>query len=311
MTARHVLITGGAGFIGSNLADAFLARDWRVSVIDNFVTGERANVDARVELIEGDLRDAKTLDVIDRLKPDVISHQAAQVDVRISVADPAADAETNILASIRLLQKAKEAGVSRFVFASSGGAIYGEPVIAPQPESHPAMPLSPYGCAKLTVEHYMHYFREVQRLNTIALRYANVYGPRQSAKGEAGVVAIFANRLLHGEEVTINGSGEQTRDFVYVGDVVAANVAVAENAALEGPFNVGTGVEITINELSSRMAAIVGVSSEAQHGPGKAGEQMRSVLDARKLRELAKLGEPVAIDDGLRKTIDWFRLHTR
>jgi len=302
----HVVVTGGAGFIGSHLADAYLERGWRVTIVDDFSTGVRENVNRRAELIEGDLREAKTIDAIAALKPDVISHHAAQIDVRQSVADPAADAETNIVASVRLLQAAADAGVKRFLFASTGGAIYGEPVAVPQNESHPLAPLSPYGCAKLAVEHYLHYFRVVQRLPSVALRYGNVYGPRQSAHGEAGVIAIFAERLLAGRDVTIHGSGGQTRDFVYVADVVRANLA-ATDAEWEGSFNVGTGIETSVNALYDEMAALTATKRPAHHGPAKAGEQMRSVLDGSALRARAKLPEPIALRDGLRQTVAWFR----
>jgi UDP-glucose 4-epimerase len=304
---RHILITGGAGFIGSHIADAFLARGWRVSAIDNLVTGDRRNVDPRVDFREADLRDLETMRLLDEMRPDVVAHQAAQVDVRTSVRDPATDAEINVVAALRLLQKSLDTGVKRFLFASTGGAVYGDPVYAPQDEAHPARPVSPYGCAKLAVEQYMYYFREVHGLATTALRYANVYGPRQSPHGEAGVIAIFADRMLRGEEVTINGTGEQTRDYVFVDDIVAANVAVIERDDLAGPFNVGTGVETDVNQLHAAMAEILGVTKPAKHGEAKAGEQMRSVLDGSALRKAAGLGEPVRFEDGLRRTLDWFR----
>ena len=304
---RHILITGGAGFIGSHLAEAFLDRGWRVSIIDNLSTGDRRNVPSQADFHEGDLRDPRTLELLDTLRPDAVAHQAAQVDVRISVRDPGGDAESNVVASVRLMQKCLDAGVKRVLFASTGGAIYGEPVFAPQDESHPTAPMSPYGCAKLAVEHYMRYFRDVQGLAATALRYGNVYGPRQSPHGEAGVVAIFADRILRGEEVTINGSGEQTRDFVYVGDVVAANVALAERDDLRGPYNVGTGVETSVNQLHAAMAEVLGDPRPARRGEAKAGEQMRSVLDGSALRQAAGLAEPVALREGLGKTLEWFR----
>jgi UDP-glucose 4-epimerase len=304
---KHILITGGAGFIGSHLADAFLARGWRVSIIDNLSTGVRRNLNPQAAFHEADLRDPKTADLLDELKPDVIAHQAAQIDVRISVRDPAMDAEINVVSSLRLLQKAQQIGVRRVLFASTGGAIYGEPLEVPQTENHRLLPLSPYGCAKLSVEHYMEYFREVHGMSTVALRYANVYGPRQNAHGEAGVIAIFANKMLRGEDVTINGNGEQTRDFVYVRDVVAANVAVAEREELTGAFNVGTGIETDINVLHAMMARGLGIDRPAHHGPAKAGEQLRSVLDGSKLRSVAGLGEPVKLEEGLRETLAWFR----
>jgi len=303
--SQHILVTGGAGFIGSHIAGAFLARGWRVSIIDNLSTGNRANVPQAAAFIEADLRDPNTMSVLDELRPDVVCHQAAQVDVRTSVRDPASDAETNILASLRLLQKSLDAGVKRFLFASTGGAIYGEPLEVPQTEQHPRMPLSPYGCAKLAVEHYLDYYREVHGMATVALRYANVYGPRQSAHGEAGVVAIFANRMLRGDEVTINGSGEQTRDYTFVGDVVAANLAAVDRE-LSGAFNVGTGIETSVNELHAIMASAIGTTRPPHHAPPKTGEQMRSVLDGTRLRGIAGLPPPVPLRDGLTSTLEWF-----
>ncbi|HWS71453.1 MAG TPA: NAD-dependent epimerase/dehydratase family protein [Thermoanaerobaculia bacterium] len=303
---KHVLVTGGAGFIGSHLVDAYLARGWRVSIIDDLSTGVRANVNPAAEFHEADLADPAAMAIVERIRPDVISHHAAQIDVRKSVADPAFDAMANIVASIRLLHKAHELGVERVLFASSGGALYGEPVIAPQPESHPALPLSPYGCAKLSVEHYLHYFREVHGLESVALRYANVYGPRQNAHGEAGVVAIFANRLLAGEPVTINGTGEQQRDFVFVSDVVRANMAASE-IAMSGAYNVGTGVETSVNEIYALMTSILGIDREPIHAPAKAGEQLRSVIDATKLRDAAGIDGFVPLRDGMETTLAWFR----
>jgi len=308
--SRHVLVTGGAGFIGSHLADSFLKRGDRVSIIDNLSTGDLRNLNPSAEFHEADLREERTMELVRSLKPDVVSHHAAQIDVRHSVADPAVDAEINIVATIRLLQASLDAGVKRFVFASTGGAIYGEPVTAPQDEEHPAHPLSPYGCAKLAVEHYMHYFREIHGLSTVALRYANIYGPRQNSKGEAGVIAIFADRLLHGGEVTINGDGEQTRDYVFVDDVVRANMAVCDDLSLAGPFNVGSGVESSVNELYRQLAAAAGVDRDARHGAAKAGEQRRSVLDGSRLRAIAKLPEPLVLSEGLRQTVEWFRSST-
>jgi len=285
--SRHVLVTGGAGFIGSHLVDAYVERGWRVTVVDNLSTGDRRNLNPRAEFVEADIREVNLAGI----RPDVVNHHAAQMDVRRSVADPVFDADVNVIGSVRLLQQAVDIGVKRFIFASTGGAIYGEPLFAPQTEQHPTNPLSPYGCAKLAVEHYMNYFRVVHGLPTIALRYANVYGPRQNSKGEAGVIAIFAGKKLRGERATIIGEGEQTRDFVYVGDVVAANMMGTESNDA-GPINVGTGVETSINRLASMM----GIG--AVHGPGKTGEQRRSVL-------ASKLGRtPLA--DGLRQTLDWF-----
>jgi UDP-glucose 4-epimerase len=303
---KHVLITGGAGFIGSTLADAYIARGYRVTIIDNLSGSDRRNVNAQAAFHELDIRDAAAGDLIRALKPDILSHHAAQMDVRKSVEDPAADADVNVVGTLRLLEAAADAGVKRVVFASTGGAIYGEPVEGLQDESHPTGPLSPYGCAKLAVEHYLHYYRVVRGLSSAALRYANVYGPRQNAHGEAGVVAIFAGRLLASQPVTINGDGSQTRDFVYVGDVVAANIAASESD-WQGEYNVGTGIETSVNALYESLALIAEVSSPATHAPAKKGEQMRSVLDGSRLRTLAALPEPVALRDGLKTTFEWFR----
>jgi UDP-glucose 4-epimerase len=303
---KHVVVTGGAGFIGSNIADAYLARGWRVTIIDNLSGGDRRNVNPRADFHQLDIRDAAAGDLIREIKPDVINHHAAQMDVRKSVEDPAADAEVNVVGSLRILEAAVDAAVKRFLFASTGGAIYGEPVGGLQDESHPTAPLSPYGCAKLAVEHYMHYYRVVHGLSSVALRYANVYGPRQSAHGEAGVVAIFAGRLLDGQQSTINGDGTQTRDFVYVDDVVAANMA-ASDAEWQGEYNVGTGVETSVNELYASLASIAGSGLTAAHGPAKEGEQLRSVLDGSRLRKLADLPERTQLSNGLAKTFAWLR----
>jgi UDP-glucose 4-epimerase len=300
----HVLVTGGAGFIGSQLVDAYVARGWRVSVVDDLSTGDERNVNPSAELHVADIREAGEL--VARLRPDVINHHAAQMDVRVSVADPVFDAETNIIGTLHLLKAASAAGVRRFIFASSGGAIYGEPVEIPQRETHPTAPLSPYGCAKLSVEHYLHVYREVHGLPSVALRYANVYGPRQSTKGEAGVIAIFTRALLEGRTPVINGDGNQTRDYVFVEDVVRANMAVTEHE-LTGAFNVGTGIETSVNALYDGLTRAIGAAQPVQHGPAKAGEQLRSVLDGSRLREQAKLPSPVKIDEGLERTVEWFR----
>ena len=302
----HIVVTGGAGFIGSHIADAFIERGWRVTIIDDLSTGNHANVNRAATFIERDLRDSSIGKLIAELKPDVVDHHAAQIDVRKSVVDPAFDAEVNIVASLRLLQACVEANVKRFIFASTGGAIYGEPEYTPQDEDHPTQPMSPYGCAKLAVEQYMAYFRAAHRLSCVALRYANVYGPRQNPKGEAGVVAIFVERMKRGDEVTINGDGEQTRDYVYISDVVAANLAVIDDMELGGAFNVGTGVETSVNELYRELTRSFDSPAPAQHAPAKIGEQMRSVLDARKLRRAAALSDPISLRAGLERTVNAF-----
>lgn len=302
-----ILVTGGAGFIGSHLVDALLARGHEVTVVDDLSTGRRSNVSPAVRFIEGDLRDSKVGEALSKEKFDLVSHQAAQMNVRHSVSDPAWDADVNLVGALRLVEALVRGGLRNIVFASSGGAVYGEPVSVPQNEGDPAAPVSPYGCAKLAFEHYLHYYASVHDVRTVALRYANVYGPRQNEHGEAGVVAIWAKRLLRNETIFVNGSGCQTRDFVYVDDVVAANVAAIESSR-SGIFNVGTGIETSINDLAKAMrAAIAGCSSPIEHRPAKAGEQMRSVLDTERLRASFDLPNPMTLEAGLRVTIDSVR----
>lgn len=306
MRSKRILVTGGAGFIGSHIVDAYLAAGHDVTVIDNLSAGDRANLDSRAHLIVGDLQRLDVAGVLAERKIEIVNHHAAQVDLRKSVEDPAADAEVNVIASVKLIKAAADAGVQRFVFASSGGAAYGEPVDYPQTESHPIAPMSPYGCAKVSVEHYLRSFQITDGLPWVALRYANVYGPRQSAHGEAGVVAIFLSRLLAGQPAVINGDGRQTRDYVFVEDVVRANIA-ATFQDLAGPFNVGTGTETSVNQLFEQLRTLAAPQAKVTHGPAKKGEQIRSVLDGRLLRGKAKLPEPTPLEKGLATTAEWFR----
>lgn len=301
-----VLVTGGAGFIASHIVDAYVERGHEVTVVDDLSSGLRENVNPKAELIVGDLRDPKTAAGLRGRGFELLNHHAAQIDVRVSVADPAADAELNIVAALRLFQTLLADGVKKIVFASSGGAAYGEPRYTPQDEQHPVAPISPYGCAKLAIDQYLHYFRVVHGVRAASLRYGNVYGPRQRKDGEAGVIAIFAGALLDGQIPHINGTGEQTRDYVFVEDVVRANMAASE-LDVDGIFNVGTGVETSVNELYRALATALGTTAAAPHAAAKPGEQMRSVLDGSKLRKLAGLPEPVSIEEGLRRTVEWMR----
>jgi UDP-glucose 4-epimerase len=302
----RVLVTGGAGFIASHVVDAYVERGDEVTVVDDLSSGRRENVNPKARLIVADLRDQATIDALRARKFEIVNHHAAQIDVRVSVADPAADAELNVVATLRLFQAMVDDGVRKIVFASSGGAAYGEPVYAPQDEQHPLAPLSPYGCAKLAIDQYLGFFRAVHGIRAVSLRYANVYGPRQRKDGEAGVVAIFAGALLDGQTARINGSGDQTRDYVFVEDVVRANMA-ASQAEVDGIFNVGTGVETSVNEIYAAIARALGIQRHAERGPAKPGEQLRSVLDGTKLRKLAGLPQPVALSDGLATTVEWLR----
>jgi UDP-glucose 4-epimerase len=302
----RILVTGGAGFIASHVVDAYVERGHDVTVIDDMSSGRPENVNPKAELIVADLRDPQTMDKLRGRGFELLNHHAAQIDVRVSVADPAADAELNVVAALRLFQTLIDDGVKKIVFASSGGAAYGEPQYAPQDENHPVAPISPYGCAKLAIDQYLYYYRTVHGVPSISLRYGNVYGPRQRKDGEAGVVAIFAGALLDGQQARINGTGEQTRDYVFVEDVMRANMAASELHA-QGIFNVGTGVETSVNELYEAIRDAIGIDAKADHGPAKAGEQMRSVLDGSKLRTLAKLPEPVGLREGVKKTVEWLR----
>jgi UDP-glucose 4-epimerase len=302
----RVLVTGGAGFIASHVVDAYVERGHDVTVVDDLSSGLRENVNPKAELVVADLRDPKTVEGLRGRRFDLVNHHAAQIDVRVSVADPAADAELNIVAALRLFQAMVDDGVRKIVFASSGGAAYGEPQYAPQDEQHPVFPLSPYGAAKLAIDQYLGFFRHVHGIKAVSLRYGNVYGPRQRKDGEAGVIAIFAGALLDGQTPRINGTGEQTRDYVFVEDVMRANMAASE-LDLDGIFNVGTGIETSVNALYAALTRALGSDVRAEHGPAKAGEQMRSVLDGSKLRKAANLPEPVRLDEGLRRTVEWLR----
>jgi UDP-glucose 4-epimerase len=301
-----VLVTGGAGFIASHIVDAYVSRGHAVTVVDDLSSGRRENVNPKAELIVADLRDGATIDALRGRGFDIVNHHAAQIDVRVSVADPAADAELNIVAALRLFEAMRNDGVKKIVFASSGGATYGEPDYAPQDEKHPTRPVSPYGCAKLAIDQYLYFYKTVYGTKSVSLRYGNVYGPRQRKDGEAGVIAIFAGAMLDGQTPRINGDGRQTRDYVSVHDVVRANMAASEGE-LEGIYNVGTGVETSVNELFDELRRAVGFDRDAEHGPAKPGEQMRSVLDAGKVRSAGGLPPFVTLRDGIAETVAWLR----
>jgi UDP-glucose 4-epimerase len=304
-----IVVTGGAGFIGSHVVDLYVARGHEVLVVDSLVTGKRENLNRKARFLEQDILDPATADLIRREKPDVVNHHAAQMDVRKSVADPIFDAKTNILGTIALLQAAHEAGVKKFLFVSSGGAAYGEQETFPAPETHPTWPVSPYGVSKRSGELYAHFFWAEYKLPFVAFRYANVYGPRQDPHGEAGVVAIFSGRMLRGEPVTVNGDGGQTRDYVYVGDVARMSALALERDAT-GPVNVGTGIETDVNRLAALILKAAGSRSEVKHGPAKSGEQRRSVVDIRRAAEIFGWRPEISLEDGLARTVDFFRTRT-
>ena len=305
-----ILVTGGAGFIGSNIVDAYIGLGHEVTIIDNLSTGREQNINPRAQFHKVDIRDAEAVGrIFEGGKFDLVNHHAAQIDVRRSVADPVYDASVNLLGVLTLLECCIRTGVQRFIFASSGGAIYGEQDYFPADEEHPTRPISPYGISKLNTEHYLFYYQAIHQLNTVALRYANVYGPRQNPEGEAGVVAIFAGKMLKGENPLINGDGKQTRDYVFVGDVVRANVKALD---WKGSLvvNVGTGVESDVNKVFRTLKSITGSTCEERHAAAKKGEQMRSVLSYGKIAKALGWQPTVMLEEGLRRTVEYFRTAT-
>ena len=301
-----VLVTGGAGFIGSHLVDRLIEEGHELVVVDNLSSGKKKNVNPEAKFYKVDILSPKLGKIIQKERPSVISHHAAQIDVRRSVADPIYDAQVNILGLLNLLESAVRSGTKRLLFASSGGAIYGEQQGYPAPEGHPTHPLSPYGIGKLTSEHYLYYYQEINGLSSASLRYGNVYGPRQDPFGEAGVVAIFTQKMLEGNQPIINGNGQQTRDYVYVDDVVDASLAIM-NHETEGIFNVGTGRETSVNELFRIIAELTESSGKEIYGPEKRGEVSRSVLDYRKLNKAVEWEPRVELQEGLSRTVSYFK----
>lgn len=300
-----ILITGGAGFIGSHLADAFLEKGHEVFVIDNLSSGNPAYVDPRVGFYKIDLCDPNIARLFEAQRFDVLCHHGAQINVRASVADPANDVEVNVKGLINLMDAGRNNGLEKVIFASTGGAIYGEPDYVPQDEMHIERPLSPYGINKLVSEHYLYFYLKMYGIPYVALRYANVYGPRQNPHGEAGVVSIFAEHLIAGRQPRIFGDGKQTRDFVYVGDVVQANLRALDYDA-SGSFNIGTGIETSINEIYDILCELTGFGRPARRAPGNPGEQRRSVLDYKLAQDQLGWAPSMSIRDGLSQTVEWF-----
>jgi UDP-glucose 4-epimerase len=301
----RVILTGGAGFVGSHVADQLLARGHEVAIVDDLSTGKKENVPDGAILYERDIRDG-CAEIFEEFEPDALSHQAAQMDVRRSVREPDFDADVNVLGTVRLLQRCVDQGVRRVVFASTGGAVYGEQREFPAPEDHPQYPISPYGVSKLAGERYLHFYRAQYGLPYAALRYANVYGPRQDPHGEAGVVAIFCGNLAAGRGSTINGSGEQTRDYVYVEDVARANVLALEGDAPSGTYNVGTGIETSVNELYEILRETSGRDLPPAHGAVKPGEQLRSSVDPTAAARVLGWRPETSLTNGLERTLSFF-----
>lgn len=301
-----ILVTGGAGFIGSHLVDRLVQEGHEVVVADNLSTGKRRNLNRAAEFYKRDVEGSRMESVFRRERPVVLIHLAAQMNIRRSVEDPLFDAQVNILGTLNVLDQAVRYGTRKVIFASSGGAIYGEQDVFPAPESHATRPLSPYGISKLTGEYYLAYYQRVSGIQYVSLRFSNVYGPRQDPYGEAGVVAIFAQKMLAGEQPIINGNGRQTRDFIYVDDVVEAHMAVL-GRDIQGVYNVGTAHETTINDLYGKLADLTKSGCKQLYGPSKKGEQARSVVDASKLRQELGWEPRVSLDDGLARTVEYFR----
>jgi UDP-glucose 4-epimerase len=301
-----IVVTGGAGFIGSHIVDAYVAAGHQVCVIDDLSTGDGKNLNDQATFFSLDILDPGLNDLLAKISPDVLSHHAAQMDLRRSVADPLFDARINILGFINILESCRNVGVKKVIYASSGGTVYGEQESFPAPEDHPTRPLSPYGISKLTGERYLSYYHFSFGLPYMALRYANVYGPRQSGKGEAGVIAIFIDRLLSGKSPTINGDGKQTRDYIYIGDVVRANLLALESSHT-GALNIGTGVETDVLALVRLLRAKIESGIAAIHGPAKTAEQRRSSLDIARAREVLEWAPQVSLSAGLDRTVDYYR----
>ena len=302
-----IVVTGGAGFIGSHVAEIYLAAGHEVWIVDDLSTGKQGNIPAGAHFVQADIADEAARRLLVDEQIEVVNHHAAQMDVRRSVADPLFDAQVNILGLLNILEGARQARCRRIIFASSGGTVYGEQAAFPATEAHTTCPISPYGVSKLAGERYLYFYHTEHGLPSLSLRYANVYGPRQDPHGEAGVVAIFTQRLLAGETITINGDGKQTRDYVFVGDVAQANLA-ALTADHTGSINIGTGLETDVNTLAEHLQRITGARDRAQHGPAKPGEQRRSVLSWQRAADVLNWKPLVGLADGLEKTVASLRI---
>lgn len=313
MTQKRALVTGGAGFIGSHVADALLADGWSVTVLDDLSSGKREQVPVAAHFEQADIRSAEAAKLVREGKFDLLCNLAAQMDVRRSVSDPSFDADVNIRGSLNLIEAVRASGhATRVLFASTGGAVYGDFVEPPNLETYEKNPESPYGIAKFAVELYLAYHARVHGLDYVALRFANVFGPRQDPHGEAGVVAIFCQRLLAGTPLTVYGDGGQTRDYVYVGDVARAHVLAAKGAIIpagrvdERGINIGTGRETSVIELATVLMRASGRTAPLQHAPARAGEQRRSVVSIEKAGRVLGWTPQVTLEDGLAKTFAWF-----
>lgn len=304
----NILVTGGAGFIASHIVDLYVESGHSVLLIDNLSSGKEANINKQAKFVKMDIRDLAIRDLVRENKIDVVNHHAAQISVRNSVEDPMNDADINIKGILNILEAVKEVKLKKFIFASSGGAVYGEADVIPTPETFVPAPLSPYGVAKLASEKYLFYYHKNFSSNYVALRYANVYGPRQDPNGEAGVVAIFSKKMLKNETPVINGDGLQSRDYVFVKDVARANLAAMEKDYC-GEINIATACETNVNDLAKMLKKEAGYVGEIQHGDAKLGEQKRSCLAIKKAKEILSWQPQYNLEQGLRETVEYFRSH--
>jgi UDP-glucose 4-epimerase len=302
-----IMVTGGAGFIGSHVVDTFVNNGHEVIVIDDLSTGRRSNLNPAAKFYQVDIRSPELAEVFEKERPQIVDHHAAQMDVRRSVDDPLFDADVNVLGSIKLIELARQYDVERFIYISTGGAVYGEPEYLPCDEAHPINPICPYGASKHTVEHYLFMYEELYGLDYVVLRYPNVYGPRQDPHGEAGVVAIFCGQMLNEAPVMINGDGKQERDFVYVGDCAQANILALTTENSNTIFNLGYGKGTNINEIYEKLKDITGYKLTAEHGPAKTGETRRIYLEAIKADQYLDWKPTIGLEAGLRETVEYFR----
>ncbi len=303
---RRILVTGGAGFIGSNIVDRYIKNGYEVDVVDNLSTGNIDNLNKKSRFFKIDINDKGIEKIFKERRYDVVSHHAAQMNIRVSVENPLLDVNVNIIGTVNILKTSIKYNVEHFIFASSGGAIYGEQNYFPADEDHSTNPGSPYGISKLTGEKFLHYFNKASGLKYTSLRYANVYGPRQNPFGEAGVVAIFANKMLKNEKPVIFGDGKQTRDFVFIDDVVKANLIALERKT-EGFFNISTGIETDVNKIFEEISNLSAFGHPPEYEPPKKGEQRRSALDSSKAEKIIGWRPEVALRCGLKKTVAYFK----
>ena len=302
-----ILVTGAAGFIGSHVVDTYIANGYDVVAVDDLSTGRLSNLNPAATFYKMDVRSPELAGIFEKERPDVVNHHAAQMDVRRSVSEPLFDADVNILGSINVIENAQKHGVKRFIYISSGGAVYGEPEYLPCDENHPVRPICQYGASKYTIEHYLYLYHHIYGMNYVILRYANVYGPRQNPHGEAGVVAIFTGQMLANEPILINGDGEQQRDFVYVGDCAHANLLALTTSKVNTVHNIGSGLGSTVNDIYGLLKDIACYEKLPKYGPARLGETRRIYLDTGKAARQLGWVPSVNLMEGLKTTVAYFQ----